>query len=186
MLCGSLDGRGVWGRMDICVCVARTLAVHLKLTALLIGYSPILSGFPGGARAKELACQCRRHKRYGFDPSVGKIPWRRVWKPTLLFLSGEAPLTEEPGVLQSIVSHRVRQDWIDLASMHAHTIQNKKLKQNIWRVSSGEQLLLIPVIMEGWGIATLIKLAKIKYIFTSVPYFLCMRKLDYSMQKPYW
>ena len=22
-------------------------------------------------------CQCRGHKRYGFDPCVGKIPWRR-------------------------------------------------------------------------------------------------------------
>ena len=85
-------------------------AVHLKLTTLLIGYSPILSGFPGGARAKELACQCRRHKRHGFDPSVGKIPWRRVWKPTLVFLSGESPWTEEPGVLQFTGSHRVRQD----------------------------------------------------------------------------
>jgi len=39
--------------------------------------------------------------------------------------------------------------------------------------------------MEGGGVATLIKLAKLKYILTSIPYFLCMRKLDYSMQKPY-
>ena len=31
----------------------------------------------------------------------------------------------------------------------------------------------------------LIKLAKLKYIITSIPYFLCLRKLDYSMQKPY-
>ena len=30
-------------------------------------------GFPGGAHAKEPACQCRRHKRRGFDPWVGKI-----------------------------------------------------------------------------------------------------------------
>ena len=29
-----------------------------------------LLGFP------ELTCQCRRH---GFDPWVGKIPWRRAW-----------------------------------------------------------------------------------------------------------
>ena len=30
-----------------------------------------------------------RHKRCGFDPSVGKIPWRRKWQPTPLFLPGE-------------------------------------------------------------------------------------------------
>ena len=36
---------------------------------------------PGGARGKEPACQCRRHKRLGFDPWVGKIPWRRACNP---------------------------------------------------------------------------------------------------------
>ena len=30
-------------------------------------------GFPGGASGKEPACQCRRHKRHGFDPWVRKI-----------------------------------------------------------------------------------------------------------------
>ena len=25
MLCGSLDGRGVWGRTDTCVCMAESL-----------------------------------------------------------------------------------------------------------------------------------------------------------------
>ena len=31
-------------------------------------------GFPGGASGIEPACQCRRHKRPGFDPCGGKIP----------------------------------------------------------------------------------------------------------------
>ena len=35
------------------------------------------------------ACQCRRHKRCGFDPWVGMIPWRRAWQPTPVFLPGE-------------------------------------------------------------------------------------------------
>ena len=30
-------------------------------------------GFPGGVSSKEPACQCRRHKRHGFNPWVGKI-----------------------------------------------------------------------------------------------------------------
>ena len=33
-----------------------------------------LMGFPGGASGEEPACQCRRHKRCGFDLRVGKIP----------------------------------------------------------------------------------------------------------------
>ena len=32
---------------------------------------------------KELTCQS------GFDPWVGKIPWRRKWQPTPVFLTGE-------------------------------------------------------------------------------------------------
>ena len=47
-------------------------------------------GFPGGADGKEHACQCRRHKRHRFDPWVGKIPWRRAWQPTPVFLPGES------------------------------------------------------------------------------------------------
>ena len=31
-------------------------------------------GFPGGTSGKELACQCRRHKRHGFDPGSRRSP----------------------------------------------------------------------------------------------------------------
>ena len=47
-------------------------------------------GFPDGARGKEPACECRRHKRFGFDPWIRKIPWRRAWQPTPVFLPGES------------------------------------------------------------------------------------------------
>ena len=47
-------------------------------------------GFLCGAHGKEPACQCRRHKRHDFDPLVGKIPWRRAWQPTPVFLPGES------------------------------------------------------------------------------------------------
>ena len=29
-------------------------------------------------------------KRHGFDPWVGKIPWRKIWQPTPVFLPGES------------------------------------------------------------------------------------------------
>ena len=38
---------------------------------------------------KESACQCRRHKRCGFDPWVRKIPWRKKRQPTPVFLPGK-------------------------------------------------------------------------------------------------
>ena len=34
------------------------------------------------------ACPCRRHRRRGFDPWVGKIPWSMKWQPTPVFLPG--------------------------------------------------------------------------------------------------
>ena len=36
---------------------------------------------------KEPTCQYRRHR---FSPWGGKIPWRRKWQPTLVFLPGES------------------------------------------------------------------------------------------------
>ena len=40
-------------------------------------------------RGKEPACRCRRHKRCRFNPWVRKIPWRRKWQPTPVFLPGK-------------------------------------------------------------------------------------------------
>ena len=45
---------------------------------------------PCGANGKELACQCRRCKRRRFYPWVGRIPWRRAWQPTPVFLPGKS------------------------------------------------------------------------------------------------
>ena len=41
------------------------------------------------AQRLESTCQCRRHKTCMFNPWVGKIPWRRKWQPTPVFLAGE-------------------------------------------------------------------------------------------------
>ena len=45
---------------------------------------------PRWLSGKESACQRRRCRRRGFDPSVRKISWRRAWQPTPVFLPGEA------------------------------------------------------------------------------------------------
>ena len=47
-------------------------------------------GFPGGASGKESTCQCRRQKRYEFDPWFRKIPWRRAWQSTPVHFTGES------------------------------------------------------------------------------------------------
>ena len=43
-------------------------------------------GFPGGSGGKESACNVGDT----FSPWVGKIPWRREWLPTPVFLSGKS------------------------------------------------------------------------------------------------
>ena len=47
-------------------------------------------GFPCAASGKGSTCQRRRHKRRAFYPWVGKIPWRRAWQPTPVFLPGKS------------------------------------------------------------------------------------------------
>ena len=54
--------------------------------ALAIVYSATLNiwvGFPGGSDGEE-------SRRLGFSPWVGRIPWRREWPPTPVFLPGES------------------------------------------------------------------------------------------------
>ena len=62
--------------------------------------TPVFLGFPGGSDGKESACNAGA-------TWVGKIPWRRAWQPTLVFLLAEFPWTEEAGGLQSMGSQRV-------------------------------------------------------------------------------
>ena len=93
---------------------------HEQVTWLSLLRSLIwtMFGFPGRASGKEPACPCRRHKRCRLDPWVGKIPWRKAWQPTPVFLPGESPWAEKSGGLQSMGSQRVGYDWSDWAHMH--------------------------------------------------------------------
>ena len=52
--------------------------------------SSLILTLAGGASDKEPACQCRGCQRCGFSPWVRKIPWRRAWQPTPVFLPGES------------------------------------------------------------------------------------------------
>ena len=70
------------------------IARHWSLLSSLVicaffFFCPVpLEGFPGGG--KEFGCQCRKRMRQVFSSWVGKIPWRRKWQPTPVFLPGES------------------------------------------------------------------------------------------------
>ena len=50
-------------------------------------HSVSFTWLPCWLSGKESTCQCRRPK---VDAWVGKIPWRRKWQPTPVFLPGES------------------------------------------------------------------------------------------------
>ena len=73
----------------------------------LSGYSPWSCKESDMTEHLSTAQQCGSSK---FDPRVRKIPWRREWQPTPVFLPEESPWTEEPSRLQSMELQRVRHD----------------------------------------------------------------------------
>ena len=44
------------------------------------------------AESSKIFAECAKffHERPGFDSWVGKIPWKRAWQPTPVFLPGES------------------------------------------------------------------------------------------------
>ena len=49
-----------------------------------------LRGLPRWFSGRESTCQYKRHRKHVFDPWVGKIPWRREWLLTPIFLPGKS------------------------------------------------------------------------------------------------
>ena len=89
---------------------------------------------------------CLQCGRPGFDPWVGKTPWRRIWQPTWVFLPGESPWTEEPGWLQSMGSQRVGHDWSDLATAAAAAIMGLGVIRQlcvIWNFSHNKRVAFV-------------------------------------------
>ena len=81
--------------------------IGMKNTCLL-NYSEgniDLMGFPHGSDGKESAC-----RRPGFDHWVRKVPWRRKWQPTPVFLS-ENP-TDRGASWATVCGVRVGYNWV--------------------------------------------------------------------------
>ena len=64
--------------------------------------------FPWGSLLAQLVKNPPAVQETPFDSWVGKIPWRRAWQPTRVFLPGESAWTKETGGLQSMGLQRVK------------------------------------------------------------------------------
>ena len=69
----------------------------------------VLWGLPWWFNRKKPTCQCRRH---GFSLWVGKIPWRRKWQHTPLFLPGKSHKQRSLTGYSSWFFERVKHDWV--------------------------------------------------------------------------
>ena len=96
-------------------------------------------GFPGGTSGKEPTCPSRRHKRCEFNPWVRKIPWKRAWQLTSVFLPGElyGQRTLAATVHRVTKSHK----WLSLKQLSMHSQYNtqwwkaESLSAKIWNKS---------------------------------------------------
>ena len=72
--------------------------------------------FPSSSDSKEFACSAGDP---GFDPWVGKIPWRMAWQPTPIFLPGESH-GQRSLMDYSPLGHK-GSDATEHACMHVHS-----------------------------------------------------------------
>ena len=91
------------------------------------------------------------HRRHRFQLWVWKIPWRRKWKPTPVFLNLGNPWTEGCGGLQAMGSKRVRYDSainnniLHLEDVLVQIYAQLKVTQRMIKISSHS----LPVL--NWG-----------------------------------
>ena len=69
----------------------------------------------------EPACKYGRHKRPGFHPWVRKIPWRREWQPSPVFLPGESQGQRS----LMVYSPRVTKSWTWLKRLSTPGLLNR-------------------------------------------------------------
>ena len=76
----------------VCVCVCVCVRVRARVCVCV---------FPDDSVSKEPAFQYRRTRRLRFNSWVEKIPWRRKWPSTPVFLPGESHGQRSPLVANS-------------------------------------------------------------------------------------
>ena len=110
-----------------------------------------LLGFPGGISGK---------KRQGINPWMGKIPWRRAWQPTPVFLPGESHRQRSPvgysayGPIESNKTERLNTHTYTYIHTHTHTytrLQSEHLK-------TSSPMFLMPVLMQLEQIFTVLSM----------------------------
>ena len=75
-----------WVFLSMNLGVSFSYFLKVKCISLKTFLRNLNRGFPSSSVGKRICLQCKRPR---FDPWVRKIPWRRKWQPTPVFLPGE-------------------------------------------------------------------------------------------------
>ena len=80
-LCGSLDAKRIWGRMDTCICIAESLCYAPEtITTLLISYTKLKV-------QKKMNKQTKQNKQQKKKPKAWDIlPLAQIQKRNILIL----------------------------------------------------------------------------------------------------
>ena len=95
-----------------------------------VGLPRWCNAFPDGSGRKSVCLQCRRP---GFDPWVGKIPWRSKWQPTPVLLLGKSHGQRS---LAGYIVHGVTKSWTLLRDSTTTTKLKIKWCANTFSCSS--------------------------------------------------
>ena len=106
-----------------CAVEGRCLEAALKC---LLNMQSIYSakGFPGGTSSKESSCQCRRCKRRGFDPCLGRSSGEANGNP-LQYSCLENPMDRRTWWATVHGTAKSQTQLSDLARMHTYTYSSK-------------------------------------------------------------
>ena len=78
------DGIGSGRKMSLIRGTGVTKETEAELSRL------VATSLPRWLSGKKPTCHCRRCRRHGFHPWVGKVLWRKAWQPTPVFLLGKS------------------------------------------------------------------------------------------------
>ena len=97
---------------------------------------------PRWLSGKASDCQCRRS---GFNPGIGKIPWRREWLPTPVFLPGKSHRQRILVGYSPRGCKRVRHNWA--------TEQQLNLHDSVIPILQMRQQVLDEISLRSWHLA---------------------------------
>ena len=102
---------------------AKINLIYLLSLCVTWGYISVSILLPLGGSDSRVCSQCGRTR---FDPWFGKIPWKREWQPTTVFLPGKSHEWRRSlaGYIHTMRLQRVGHDWMTLLSFSSYCPQD--------------------------------------------------------------